>query len=87
MKVSKIYSGKGDMVTVYIGFEGKSRADPPSKVLLILVRGKRESLISRTTSVRESKDGSIRVNLIMCPGNHEGGTGKSGFWKRARAIF
>jgi hypothetical protein len=53
-------------------------ANSPSKVLLILVSGSRESLSSSTTSVRVSKAGSIRVNFIICPGNHDGGMGKSG---------
>jgi hypothetical protein len=50
----------------------------PSRVLLILVKGSRESLISRTTFVLLSKAGSILVNFIMCPGNHEGGPGRAG---------
>ena len=37
--------------------------------------------------MRASKDGSIRTNLDMCPGNHEDGTGRGGIWRRARAIF
>jgi hypothetical protein len=44
----------------------------------MLVKGRRESLISRTTSVRVSNAGSIRVNFIMCPGNHEGAMGSIG---------
>jgi len=59
----------------------------PSKLRFMLVKGRRESRISRTTSVRASKDGSIRTNLDMCPGNHEGGTGRGGIWRRAGAIF
>lgn len=44
----------------------------------MLVNGSRESLISRTTSVLVSNAGSIRVNFIMWPGNHEGGVGSAG---------
>ena len=50
----------------------------PSNVLFILVKGRRESLISRTTSVRVNNVGSIRVNFIICPGNHDGGAGNMG---------
>lgn len=50
----------------------------PSRVLLILVKGSRESLSSRTTFVLLSKAGNIRVNFIMCPGNHDGGLGRAG---------
>ena len=57
----------------------------PSRVLLILVKGSRESLISRTTFVLLSKAGSILVNFIMCPGNHDGGLGRAGRW--VKAIF
>ena len=49
----------------------------PSRVLLILVKGSRESLSSRTTFVLLSKAGSIRVNFIICPGNHDGGPGRA----------
>ena len=57
----------------------------PSRVLLILVKGSRESLSSRTTFVLLSKAGSILVNFIMCPGNHDGGPGRAGRW--VKAIF
>jgi hypothetical protein len=50
----------------------------PSSLRLILVKGSLESLISSTTSVRVRIPGSIRVNFIICPGNHEGGTGRFG---------
>lgn len=50
----------------------------PSKLLLMLVRGKRESLSSRTTSVRDSSAGSCFVKRFMCPGNHDGGEGSAG---------
>lgn len=52
----------------------------------MLVRGSLESLISRTTSVRVRRAGSIRVNFCMCPGNHEGGAGSAGIIKFASAI-
>lgn len=45
---------------------------------MILVSGRRESLISRTTSVLVRSAGSIRVNFIICPGNHDGGAGRVG---------
>lgn len=44
----------------------------------MLVKGSRESLSSNTTSVRVSRAGSIRVNFIICPGNHDGGAGSTG---------
>ena len=50
----------------------------PSRLLLMLVKGSLESLSSRTTFVLLSKAGSIRVNFIMCPGNHDGGPGRAG---------
>lgn len=58
--------------------------DQPSNDLLMLVKGRRESLISMTTSVRVSREGSIRVNFIMCPGYHDGGAGSrgNGMWVR-----
>ena len=55
----------------------------PSRVLLILVKGSRESLSSRTTFVLLSKAGSILVNFIMCPGNHDCGLGRAGRWVKA----
>lgn len=60
--------------------------DSPSRVLLILVRGRRESLISSTTSVRVRKAGSCFVNFIIWPGNQDGGAGSRGFGIRARAM-
>ena len=50
---------------------------------MILVRGSLESLISRTTFVRLRKAGSMRVNFIMCPGNHDGGVGSGGRYGNA----
>lgn len=50
----------------------------PSRLLLMLVRGRRESLSSRTTSVRDNSAGSCFVNRFMCPGNHDGGDGSAG---------
>jgi hypothetical protein len=57
-----------------------TRANPfqPSRVRLMLVNGNRESLSSKTTLVRESNSGSMRLNRAMCPGNHDGGGGKRG---------
>lgn len=52
--------------------------DIPSNCLLMLVRGRRESLISSTMSVRLSKAGKILVNFRICPGNQDGGLGKAG---------
>ena len=52
----------------------------------MLVSGSLESLISRTTSVRVSNAGSIRVNFIICPGNHEGGIGRAGITNGVRFI-
>lgn len=49
-----------------------------SRLLFILVRGRRESLSSRTTSVRDSSAGSCFVNRFMCPGNHDGADGSAG---------
>ena len=63
--------------------ETENNNNTPSRVLLILVRGSRESLSSRTTFVLFSKAGSIRVNFIMCPGNHEGGPGSAERWVKA----
>lgn len=59
----------------------------PSKFLLILVRGRRESLISSTTSVFVSNAGSIPVNFIMCPGNQDGGAGRLGIGICVRTIL
>lgn len=50
----------------------------PSRVLFILVRGSLESLSSSTTSVRDSKAGSIRENFVIWPGYHDGGGGSKG---------
>jgi hypothetical protein len=58
--------------------KGRYASPLPSRVLLMLVRGSLESLISRTTFVRLRKAGSMRVNFIMCPGNHDGGVGSGG---------
>jgi hypothetical protein len=52
----------------------------------MLVRGKRESRSSRTTSVRVRREGSMRVNFFMCPGNHDVGEGKAGITKFDKAI-
>ena len=52
----------------------------------MLVSGRRESLISSTMSVRVSNAGSMRVNFIMCPGNHDGGTGNAGMGICERTI-
>jgi hypothetical protein len=60
--------------------------DLPSRVRLILVKGKRESLISSTTSVRVKKAGSCFVNFIIWPGNQDGGAGNRGLGIRERAI-
>ena len=60
---------------------------PPSKVLLMLVNGSLESLISRTTFVRLSNAGNIRVNFIMWPGNHDGGFGRAGSCASIVEIF
>lgn len=56
----------------------KQTKDLPSKFLLILVRGKRESRSSNTTSVRRRIAGSILANCVMWPGYHDGGTGRIG---------
>jgi hypothetical protein len=52
----------------------------------MLVRGSLESRSSRTTSVWVSRVGSIRVNFIMCPGNHDGGIGNRGNGMRVSAM-
>jgi hypothetical protein len=44
----------------------------------MLVNGSLESLSSSTTSVLESKAGSILENRIICPGYHDGGGGRRG---------
>ena len=57
--------------------EAENNNNTSSRVLLIPVRGSHESLSSRTTFILFSKAGSIHVNFIMCPGNHEGGPGSA----------
>jgi hypothetical protein len=52
----------------------------------MLVSGSLESRNSRTTSVWVSKVGSIRVNFIICPGNHDGGIGNRGNEMRVSAM-
>lgn len=54
----------------------------------MLVRGSRASLSSSTTSVRVNNVGSILVNFIIWPGNHDGGTGSigNGMWVSAMVL-
>lgn len=61
-----------------ITFIPNSNQNTPSRFPLMLVSGSRESLSSRTTSVRVSSAGNCRVNLVICPGYHDGGTGSAG---------
>lgn len=63
------------MVMVHIPNDAQNT---PSRLPLMLVSGNRASLSSRTTSVRVSNVGNSRVNFVICPGYHDGGTGSDG---------